>query len=256
MTLHEDVEWRTRWEERGSAVRKVLGDTYPPGEVVPFSWKEYMLPGACVLTFAPRLGGDSFLYMTLGLTQPLRPTDRAYPWELSIRTREHADWPIDLLYQLVTQWLWEKGDMWFGYHLPLRFFVGGDGKVWASVSERVRVSKVVGSVRGLYLWTDAAQLAFQTKGGDFGLLVVVGVTEDEEHIVEEASPAHLMLLFHRMRVGQVCDPYRRCVLSLPGARSEWESIRRMSHDDALGELQHPRQTSHACWSNDSCSDVY
>jgi len=175
--------------------------------------------------------------MTLGLTQPLRATDSAYPWEFSVRAKEHAEWPVDLLYQLLTQWLSEKGDMWFGYHLPLKFFMGNDNKLWASISERVQHKQVVGSIRGLYLWTDASQLRFKVTNGEFGLLVVVGVTEDEDRLAQETTPAHLMLLLRRMGINQVCDPHRRSVLTLPGVHGEWGKIRELSHDDAFNELQ-------------------
>lgn len=36
-------EWLELWEERGRAVRKVLGDTTPPGQVIPFRWDKYTI---------------------------------------------------------------------------------------------------------------------------------------------------------------------------------------------------------------------
>ena len=71
--LQQDLEWKARWEQRGEAVRKVLGDTEPPGSVFPFSWEQYILPGACALTFNPTEARNDYLTMTLGLTQPLSP---------------------------------------------------------------------------------------------------------------------------------------------------------------------------------------
>jgi hypothetical protein len=203
--------------------------------VYSFSWKDYLLPGACALAFKP--APDNFLYMTLGLTQPLRRNDPTYPWEFSVRTRERADWCVDLLYQLLTQWLWTKGKMWFGYHLPLKFFIGHDGKMWASIAERVQHKQVVGSIRGLYLWTDDSGFRFGLTGGEFALLAVVAVTEDEDRLARETTPAHVMLLLHRMGVDQVCDPHRHSVLSLPSASEEWATIKGMSHDDAFNALQ-------------------
>src|SRR5689334_11089614 len=111
--LPANDNWTLRWNARTAAVRAVLGETAEPGMVHSFSWKDSILPGACALTY--RLDDDSFLYLTLGLTQPLRATDAAFPWEFCIRTRAQAEWPVDLLYQLTTQWLCENGDMGFGY---------------------------------------------------------------------------------------------------------------------------------------------
>jgi hypothetical protein len=235
--LPADDDWTARWCERNRSVHAVLGETAEPGMVYSFSWKDRLLPGACALAFKPTSVSKSFLYMTLGLTQPLRATESAHPWEFAVRAKEHTEWPVDLLYQLLTQWSLQKGKMWFGYHLPLTFFIGHDGKMWASIAERVQHRQVVGSIRGLYLWTDASRLRFKVAGGEFGLLVVVGVTEDEDRLARETSPAHLMLLLRRMGVDQVCDPHRPSVLLHPTASEEWASIKGMSHDDAFNELQ-------------------
>lgn len=236
--LSVDDDWMRRWNERGESVRAVLGDTIEPGMVRSFSWKDFILPGACAMTFKSSHDvDDSCLYMTLGLTQPLRSTDEAFPWEFSVRTREREDWPVDLLYQLLSQWLWERGDMGFGYHLPLKFFIGHDGNLWASVSERVQHHEVVGTIRALHLWTDATRLRFKTSSSEFGLLTAVGVTEDEDRLANATSPAHLMLLLRRMGISQACDPYRRSVLSIAGANDQWHRIERMPHDDAFDELQ-------------------
>lgn len=235
--LQEDFEWKSRWEERGQAVQQILGDTISPGSGTSFSWTDDILPGACALTFSPKLASDGFLYLTLGLTQPLRSTDKAFPWEISIRTNGLEEWPCDLLYQLLTQWLWEKGDMGFGYHLPFVFFTDRGGKLWSGISDDVSELNVVGSIRGLYLWTDERHLSFKTSAGDFGLLAVVGVTEDEDRLAYSTTPAHLMLLLRRMGISQICDPYRRSVLSIPGATDQWRRIESMSDDDAFNVLQ-------------------
>ena len=175
--------------------------------------------------------------MTLGLTQPLHPNDQPYPWEISVRTNNLEEWPCDLLYQLLTQWLWEKGDMGFGYHLPFVFFKDRSGKLWSGITDDISELNVVGAMRGLYLWTDEHRLGFKTSSGDFGLLMVVGVTEDEDRLANTTTPAHLMLLLRRMGVSQVCDPYRSSVLSLPSANDEWRRIESMAHDDVFEELQ-------------------
>jgi hypothetical protein len=237
--LQENLEWKARWEERGQAVCRVLGETCPPGSVVPFSWKEYILPGACGLKFEPTASRKSYLYMTLGLTQPLRATDPAFPWEFSVRADKDAEWPMDLLYQLLTQWLCEKGKMGFGYHLPLVFFTDRGGKLWAGLTDELADLNIVGSIRGLYLWTDDARLRFRVSSGEFGLLTVLAITEDEDRLAREATPAHLLLLLRRKGVSQVCNPYRSSVLEIPSALKDWTAIKGMPHDEALNELQKP-----------------
>lgn len=234
--LPADDDWTNRWRERTDAILNVFGET-ADGGVHAFSWKNHILPGACALTFKPTSKDNVYSYLTLGLTQSVDVHDTPYPWEFSIRTQEHVEWAVDLLYQLLSQWLSEKGNVWFGYHLPLRFFTGHDGKLWASISERIRHQHVVGSMRGLYLWADNRNLHFTTPSGKFGLLAVVAVTEDEDRLADETTPAHLMLLLRRMRVTQICNPYRSSVLRLPNAGAEWSRIRTLSHDDAFNELQ-------------------
>jgi len=234
--LPADDDWTLRWNERNEAVRAVMGETVEPGKAYSFSWKDYILPGACALAY--KQNDDTFLYMTLGLTQPLNATDPAYPWEFAVRAKEYCEWPVDLLYQLVSQWLWEKGELWFGCHLPLKFFIGHDGKMWPSIAgELVQHRRVVGTIRAAYLWTDVARLRLKASSGEFGLLTAVGVTEDEDKLAMETTPAHLMLLLRRMGVSQACDPYRRSVLYLPSASEEWDRIKAMSHDDAFDELE-------------------
>ena len=57
----EDDEWLFRWQERNNSVRSVLGQTADPGMVHSFSWKNQMLPGACVLSFEPSPWNHTYL---------------------------------------------------------------------------------------------------------------------------------------------------------------------------------------------------
>jgi hypothetical protein len=229
--------WVRTWEERGRAVKTLLGDTEPPGMVTPFSWKEHLLPGACAMTFHSPSPPAGYIHMTLGLTQPVSDGEKTFPWEFAVRTHDNPEWANDLLYQLLTQWHWEKGEVWFGSYFPFCFFKDRGGKLWSGISDDVAGLKLVGTIRGLYLWTDERRLSFKASTGDFGLLSVVGVTEDEVGLAISTTPAHLMLLMRRMGISQVCDPYRSSVLSIPGATDEWRRIESMSHDEAFDELQ-------------------
>lgn len=234
---NENLKWEERWEDRGRAVRAVLGDTTPPDSVIPFSWKHYTLPGACALTF--RLTGleNGFVTMSLGLSQPLTSVDNSYPWEFSIRTAEQEVWAPDLIYQLVTQWLFERGDMGFGYRLPFIFFEDQGGRTWTSIAGSVPNLTPVGAMRALYLWEDEKRIRFSSTSGNFGLLTAVLISDDEEEWANDATPAHLMLLLRRLGVSQICDPSRSSVRFHPRASGEWNHIKYMPEDNVLAELR-------------------
>jgi len=67
-------------------------------------------------------------------------------------------------------------------------------------------------------------------------MLTVAVTEDEIQLARQTTPPHLLVLLKRMRIAQLSDPLRKSVMVLPGAGVEWETIRGMSHDQAVGEL--------------------
>jgi hypothetical protein len=214
-------------------VHQLLGETYPPDMVISFSWRDHLLPGACSLTFAPE--GENFRYISLGQTQPLNG-EEAFSWEFSLRTPDDAAWPSDLLYQLVTQWLVDPKSIAVGVHFPLVFFKDPKAQLWAGIIDDTTSFNVVGEIRGLYLWPDDRGLRFFTSDGAFRLLSVIAVPADEDRLVRETSPAHLVLLLHCMGVGQVCDPRRRSALTLPRAGQQWDRIKQLSHEEVLGEL--------------------
>jgi hypothetical protein len=236
-TAKRDLDWESRWEERGSAVKSVLGETVPPGTVTAFNWKDYKLPGACSLTFGPNETRRSFLSITLGMTQPLYNTKSDVRFEFSVETAVRDNWSTDLLYQLVTQWLCEKGNMGLGYSLPLRFFRDKGGQMWSTVADDISGLDLIGTMRTLYLWHCQEKYIFSTSSGDFGLLKVVGLTQEEEAAASRTSPAHLMLLFRRLGIDQLCDPFRESVFSRPSASRAWESIETLDDDRAFHELQ-------------------
>lgn len=114
--------WERTWREREEEVRRRFGRTEPPDHVISFSWKEIRIPGACALVFPPveEIGDPrgawqrraDWLYLTLGLTQPLDEEQlerereagkqySSYGFELGILTQQRADWPADALYGFV-----------------------------------------------------------------------------------------------------------------------------------------------------------
>lgn len=236
LTLTQNPEWRQLWDERGRAVGRVLGETVPPGEVLPFSWEQFILPGACGLTFGPTAARPHYTYVTLGLTQPVKQGDAVPEWEFALKAKEQAKWPHQILFDLLTYWLDQKPKIRRGLFLPLTFFLNASDQLCAGLTGRLDRLKVVGAIRGLYLWDDLEHLRFKVSSGDFGLMVAVAVTEDEIQMARGTTPPHLLLLLKRMQIAQLSDPLRKSVMTLPGAGAEWERIRAMPHDQAVGEL--------------------
>jgi hypothetical protein len=175
--------------------------------------------------------------MTLGLSQPLNVGDEAYQWEFAVCASQHDKWPVDLLYQLLTHWLCEKGNMGFGYYLPLAFFRDRSDNLWAGLTGDLSALDTVGSIRGLYLWADEERTRFRVSSGEFGILTVIAVTADEDLLAQASTPAHLRLFLKEMGITQVCDPYRPSVLATPEADRVWERIRAMTHDEVFDKLQ-------------------
>lgn len=236
LTLTQNPDWRELWEERGRAVGRLLGETIPPGEVTPYSWKEFILPGACGLMFGSNSARPHYTYMTLGLTQPSKQGDAVPEWEFALKAKEQAQWPHQILFDLLTYWLDQKPTIQCGLFLPLAFFLNAGDQLCAGLTGNLNGLRVVGAIRGLFLWDDSEHLRFKVSSGDFCLIVAVAVTEDEVQLARGTTPPHLLLLLKRMQIGQISDPFRKSVMTLPGAGAEWERIRAMSHDQAVTEL--------------------
>ena len=77
---------------------------------------------------------------------------------------------------------------------------------------------------------------FKVSNGDFSLMTAIAVTEDEVQMARRMTPPHLLLLLKRMQIGQLSDPLRKSVMTLPNAQAEWERVRAMSHDQTVAEL--------------------
>jgi hypothetical protein len=234
--LMQNLEWRQLWDERTKSVTDVFGSMVPKGMVVPFSWKQFVLPGACAMTFGPSSGRGHYTYMTLGLTQPNAMNNVVPPWEFGLKAKEQATWPVQLLYDLLTYWLDQKPGIRRGFLLPLTFFRDATRALCAGLADPLDGLDLVGSIRGLYLWDDLEHVRFKVSRGDFGLMVGVAVTEDEIQLARQTTPPHLLLLLKRMQIMQLSDPLRESVMTLPGAEREWERIRAMSHDQAVTAL--------------------
>jgi len=230
-------DWLKLWEERRQAVERVLGGTTPPGEVLPFSWQCYTLPGACALTFAPCETRDDWLYMTLGLTQPVQWGCESSPWEFCVRTRETAPWAHQLLYDLTTYYLSQQGEVERGLYLPLVFFSDRSNRLCVGLTDDTSGLSVVGKMSGLYLWDDQRHLRFDVSSGAFGLLGALGVRPEEDELAQETTPPHLILLFTELGIDHSLDPHRESVTQIAGFQDRWETIRELSHEDVISRLE-------------------
>src|SRR5688572_21796548 len=102
--------WERTWRERSAEIERLFGKTEPPDTVTAFHHREsFLCPGACALTFPPREESrdpprhrrDDWLYLSLGLSQPLdrKQVDKAraagsassgYGIEFAFVTREQS----------------------------------------------------------------------------------------------------------------------------------------------------------------------
>ena len=234
--MTEPAVWNALWDERNREVIRVLGEPSQDDESVPFSWGKYELPGACAMTFEPSPLRRSYLYMTLGLSQPLEEADPPFHWEFAIRTKDRAPWAIDLLYGIVTHWLTAGRDLTFGHTLPMTFFHDENHDIAAGLTTDLEDREALGAIRSLILWRDHEEQRFDVSKGEFQLLEVIPVSEEEAKLVEQTSPAHVVLLLRRMNLAQICDPERPSVMTVNGAQEAWDKISAMPHSDALATL--------------------
>ncbi len=230
-----DTGWSALWDERERAVLSVMGDLDPPDRVVPFSWAGKVLPGACALCFPPSEARDHYTYMTLGPTQPADIGMSPLCWEFAINVGAPAAWPYQVLFDLISHWLYDRAEIGPGYLLPLLFFESVDSCLCAGLGRAIDKLKVVGAIRGIYLW-DLDHRRFRVSSGEFGLLIGVPVTNDEIELADRSTPAHLMLLLKRLNVLAAADPMRGSVLERPDAEAHWRQIRELPEPRVLAEL--------------------
>jgi hypothetical protein len=231
--------WERAWHERGNAVRQVLGQTTPPGSVRSFSWHDpdLVVPGACALTFSPAGQRPHWLMMTLGLTQPMVQGGKASAWEFAWYASEPQPWCYELLYDLVTGWSQNRTHLERGHFLPVTFFRNSRGQLDCAAEDLRGKVEGCNDKTGLYLWASIIdRTVFRLSTGDFFLMSATIVTRDEESLVDETSPPHLLLLLKRLGVGQLCAPDRPSVRCHPEFIQTWDQIKSITHDEALRQL--------------------
>jgi hypothetical protein len=251
--------WGRTWKEREDEVRRLFGDTEPPGYVTSYSWDDLRLPGGCALAFPPvadnsDLRGawhkrDHWLHLSLGLTQPLSKKHflegkqagkeySSFGFEFGILTDEKADWAFETLYALMTL-LTDGVDLKWGDRLAFGFHEIAPGKlsVFSGQASEAGVQPV-GTIRALvfwpYLFPDAA---FTTSTGRAMIYIATGITEEEWLMTKETTTPQLLLLLCKAGVGQRTQLQRPSVLSDPRWRGEWERIKGIGGEAADAELE-------------------
>jgi hypothetical protein len=248
--------WHRTWHEREETVRRAFGETDPPGTVVAFSWDDLRVPGACALAFPPTQGNrddlaprDHWLYLTLGLTQPLdavqlrreRAAGKRYSArgvELGILTDARAHWAPGALYLFLSAVT--EGDMinWgdrfaFGFHQT----ADGGLSVFTGHPDDAGV-RPVGDIRAMLFWKYLSPRgAFVTSTGNALILIGTGITADEWELCKATTTAHVLLLLCRAGIGQKTDPERRSVSADPRWADEWRRIRTLTPEQAADELE-------------------
>ncbi len=248
--------WERTWQERQQEVGRWFGRTDPPGVVTAFSWKDIRLPGACGLSFPPVLHpkGDEqlrqhWLYLTLGLTQPLneeqmrkeRAAGKKYSshgYELGILTKEKASWPTEALYLFLTHITEGVAIKWgerfaFGFHGT----ENGSFGVFTGEPTEPRL-EAIGEIRAVLFWPYLSPCrTFLTSTGNAMIMIATGITADEWELAKASTTAHVLLLLCRSGVGQLTDFNRHSVLKNPKWREEWQRIAGMDGGEASAEVE-------------------
>jgi hypothetical protein len=250
--------WERTWEERGDVLKLAYGDTSPPETVVSFSWRDRIrCPGACALPLPPieasrdpiRHRRDDWLYLTMGLSQPLdrkqvkaeREAGKSYSsygFELGFIVPDQCDWPADALYGFVTH-ITDGVEIKWGDRFAFGFTEQADGSLagFTGHPEQLGVTPF-GSIRAVFFWRYLfPDWDFVTSTGKFMILIATGITEREWQVAKETTTAHLLLLLCRSGVGQRTLVNRKCLFDSPRWQDEWDKIKARDPEDCHRELE-------------------
>lgn len=251
--------WERTWQEREQEVRRRFGPTDPPDSVVAFSWDEIRLPGACALVFPPvhetadPRGAwqerDHWLYLTLGLTQPLNQEQvkrereagkqySSYGFELGILIADRASWPTHALYLFLSH-ITEGLELEWGDRFAFGFRRHEDGRlgVFTGLPSELGINPV-GEIRAMLFWPYVLPDSnFVTSTGKAMIFIATGITEEEWALAKSTTTAHVLLLLCRAGICQRTDPFRQSLLSEPRWKEEWQKISEMNGEQAHEELE-------------------
>ena len=228
--------WTNKWKEREALVRDRFGESVPANSVISYSWPkdEVLLPGACCVQFPPNQVINSWLSMSIGLTQPLDQNTPGRKWEFCILTDGLEQWPTELIYQIMLHFLKSNDPIENGYWLPVEFHFNLNKDIVANLSNE---ASALGHMSGIYLWENLDIPDFLPSTGAFRLMTIIPATKSEDRLSQETSPAHLILLFRQLNLKLVADPTRPDILALPGSNELWSRIKNMHLNKVLHELK-------------------
>lgn len=250
--------WERTWRERGEAIELAFGETSPPKTVFSFSWTDRIrCPGACALRFPPirpstdphRHGRADWLYMTMGLSQPLdreqvmceRDSGRsysAYGIEFALVVPEACSWAPIALKNFI-EYQTDGEDIKWGDRFPFGFCRTSNGElgVYTGNADLAGIESV-GIIRAVLFWPFLfPDSVFHTSTGKFLVLVATGITKQEWQLAKDFTTAHVLLLLCRSGVAQRTIADRPCLMSDPRWRREWSAIEQMAPKDCVAEIE-------------------
>ena len=251
--------WERTWKERNDELLRRFGPTEPPGIVHSYSWSDVRLPGACAMAFPPtaaqlQSGGpwherNHWLYVTLGLTQPLdeeqvrleRAAGKQYSahgFELGILTARQSAWVTSALSLLLTH-ITEGVEVKWGDRFAFGFqpTVSGELEPFTGQADELGIA-AFGSVRAVLFWPYLLPDAtFVTSTGKAMIMIATGITGDEWEFARATTTAQLLLLLCQAGIGQRTDLTRSSVLVEPRWLAERQRIEALGGEAADAELE-------------------
>jgi hypothetical protein len=228
--------WDRTFSERQRLLERTFGCSQPPGaprgNVLPLQWDRMEIPGACCLVIPPtptnesvRFPHEDWMYLTLGLTQPVDPehlrvlreatSPTSYESEFALLTREAADWAPSLLQQ-VMWYVRARRPLNPGDRLPMRFERTSDGSgIEAILGDTSEPDcRPVGPMRAILVWPMLAdRRRLRTSIGGFRVMGLVTITQPEWDYARTVGAAPLQRLLMRAGFGARSEAERRCVVS-------------------------------------------
>jgi hypothetical protein len=234
--------WERTWQEREDLIRRIFGDTQPPGMVRAFFWEElrYGVPGGCAMIFPPRLSRLDWLVLTHGMSQPFGPAEvhgsdhpSAYGYEFGILSKKEPVWAPAALRLLITYVKQSGKPILRGHRVPFAFFKDSENTIRPHLGKTALDQQPYGETRALIFWPYMLHPSgFSTSTGYFSILIGTSITEMEWDMAKATSSEHLLVLLFRAGLGQVCDLERRTLTLSSQWKLEWEYICRLSQEEA------------------------
>lgn len=230
--------WLDLWEERRLAICDLMSSPLPPDTVVAFD--DTRLPGACGLKFNKQASRPYFAFVSMGLSQPFSPDQTPTPYEFVVYTQDDGEWPYEVLHDLLCFAFSEPHMISPGLFLPSCFFLDRGEQLHFGLAEPTSGLRVIGELRGLYLWPDQSVGSAVAGRYEFSLLVPILITADEDMLGQRLTPPHTLLLLNQEGVSQVADPMRKSVLRDTEVVAQIPALAAMRHDEAIARLAQSR----------------